>query len=305
MLHASCRLHSRLPARCGPAYITHDYFLFHLGTQGVRIPSMQTILEGRFKLISLPQSLFYKDQKKEENEVTAIKKHVALGLGLATIRVGGKSKQKEQIDISALHSNLGREMTQSMVTLMWRERESYERAVDLYPFATNVVVPDMAFQLGPYSPIRETEEQHPAAHDEERVDILLFLRTDKESKLRSQRNEESIQKIMPSSDLTFKIVDWADRLKIFNTTDPFFTDSAIRLLSLGKVVVCDRLHAAILSYLSGIPFVYIDQISGKISKTLSTAFEHSDVCKDRKGSRWDRGSSLEEALLKAIELMNA
>jgi exopolysaccharide biosynthesis predicted pyruvyltransferase EpsI len=62
------------------------------------------------------------------------------------------------------------------------------------------------------------------------------------------------------------------------------------------VVVCDRLHAAILSYLSGIPFVYIDQVSGKITKTLNTAFDTLDGCMDGNRSKWGKANSLEEAL---------
>jgi exopolysaccharide biosynthesis predicted pyruvyltransferase EpsI len=128
------------------------------------------------------------------------------------------------------------------------------------------------------------------------VDIIIFLRNDSESKINITHDSYSIQTMLPKADMTFKIVDWSDRLKIFNTTDPFFTNSAIELLSLGKVVVCDRLHAAILSYLSGIPFVYIDQVSGKITKTLNTAFDTLDGCMDGNRSKWGKANSLEEAL---------
>jgi hypothetical protein len=246
------------------------------------VRSFKTILENEYKLIGLPQSLFYLNNTLRITDVTLIKENVALGLGLAT---RGLPKWGP-VNTSALDTDEGLKYAKSRATLMWREQESYEEALRLYPFVSNMVVPDMAFQLGPYAPIRN--------HPDEMVDIIIFLRKDHESKIDSTRSK--IQKMLPKADMTFKIVDWSDRLKIFNTTDPFFTNSAIELLSLGKVVVCDRLHAAILSYLSGIPFVYIDQVSGKITKTLNTAFDTLDGCMDGNRSKWGKANSLEEAL---------
>jgi hypothetical protein len=100
--------------------------------------------------------------------------------------------------------------------------------------------------------------------------------------------------------------------------DIFFTKTAIELLSLGKVVVCDRLHAAILSYLVGLPFVYIDQVSGKITKTLSVAFQKdsgnattivdsTDIrlnCMDGDTGQWAKVTSLDGALAKAVEFID-
>jgi hypothetical protein len=44
-------------------------------------------------------------------------------------------------------------------------------------------------------------------------------------------------------ELLFDIVGWNDLLRIYNTSDYFFTDTAIQLLGRGKIVVVDRLHA--------------------------------------------------------------
>lgn len=101
---------------------------------------------------------------------------------------------------------------------------------------------------------------------------------------------------MPNKDLTYRIVDWSDRLGIFGTTDYFFTETAIKQISLGKVVVCDRLHAAILAYLTGIPFVYIDQVSGEISKTFHGSFDQLDDCLDGDKGWWAKALSLPQAL---------
>ncbi len=70
------------------------------------------------------------------------------------------------------------------------------------------------------------------------------------------------------------------------------------------MVVCDRLHAAILAYLPGLPSVYIDQVSGKITKTLGTAFDGMGDCMDGEKAMWAKAGSLEEALTKAAELID-
>lgn len=262
----------------------------------------------------------------KRRDVISIREKVALGLGLA------KEKDEDDVDVSrrrrlvalweaagkgagetddwdtvtisapkpvntsALDTKEGIELARSKTILMWREQDSFEEASRLYPFVTNMAVPDMAFQLGPYAPIRK--------HPKLLVDVIVFLRNDKESKVNSERNEDSIRRILPKPDLTFKIVDWSDRLNIFETTDTFFTDTSIELLSLGKVVVCDRLHAAVLAYLTGLPFVYIDQVSGKISKTLTTAFDGAEGCLDGEQTHWARAMSLQEALAKASDMID-
>jgi exopolysaccharide biosynthesis predicted pyruvyltransferase EpsI len=229
------------------------------------------------------------NKKLQNTDVTLIKEKVALGLGLATQGL----PKSGTVNTSALDTDEGLKYAKSRAILMWREQESYEEALRLYPFVSNMLVPDMAFQLGPYAPIRN--------HPDEMLDIIIFLRKDHESKIDSTRSK--IQKMLPKADMTFEIVDWPDRLEIFHTTDYFFTNSAIELLSLGKVVVCDRLHASILSYLSGIPFVYIDQVSGKITKTLSASLGSFDGCMEGKQGKWGKAKSLEEALKVASKLI--
>ena len=267
-------------------------FCFQQDAQHVRIPSIKTILENNYRLIGLPQSLFYLNETLKKLDVISIKEKVALGLGLTK---PGRLPW-DPVDTSALDSAKGIKLAKSKVVLMWREKESYKEAMKLYPFVSNMVVPDMAFQLGPYAPIRK--------HPEKAVDIIVFLRDDIESQVYSKRNFMEVMKLLPTPGLTFKIVDWPSRLAMFDTTDYFFTNSSIELLSLGKVVVCDRLHAAILSYISGMPFVYIDQVSGKITKTLSAAFDNIGVCLDKKRSRWARATTLEEALAKASAMIS-
>ena len=274
--------------------------------QDYRIPSFKTILNHGFDILSLPQSLFYEDESVQEKEAVLIKKNIALGLGLA--------------NTSQLDTADGQKLAHTKVTFTWREKESLDLAKRLYPFVQNLLVPDMAWQLGPFLPIRKSPEKL--------VDILVFLRYDKHCAsfhvfswpihsspsilllllllfiAQNRRDKESkvnwsnvyIQSIMPNKDLTYRIVDWSDRLGIFGTTDYFFTETAIKQISLGKVVVCDRLHAAILAYLTGIPFVYIDQVSGKISKTFHGSFDQLDDCLDGDKGWWAKALSLPQAL---------
>ena len=115
--------------------------------------------------------------------------------------------------------------------------------------------------------------------------VQFLLRNDHESLFANVRNRFSIQSILDSipgaSHLSFSIVDWDDRLSRFqpnNPTDIYFTESAIQLLSMGTVLICDRLHAAILAYLSNLSFIYLDQISGKIYKTFTVAMESGPNC---------------------------
>jgi hypothetical protein len=136
------------------------------------------------------------------------------------------------------------------------------------------------------------------------LDLVLLLRGDRESSVMLQRNNQEVQKLLQTIEggerKRFQIVDWADRLDIFESNDHFFTDTSIQLLSLGRVVICDRLHAAILCYLSGIPFVYIDQKTGKISKTLGVALSYKDGCLDGEMGMFARAQTLAQALELAV-----
>jgi exopolysaccharide biosynthesis predicted pyruvyltransferase EpsI len=156
------------------------------------------------------------------------------------------------------------------------------------------MVPDIAFQLGPFAPIPPKEDDPPLA------DMVVFLRDDKESLNTPQRNKRAIRDVLSTVEdgdrISFTIVDWADRLRRYQSNDYFFTDTAIQLLSAGRVLVCDRLHAAILAYLSGIPFVYINQSTGKISKTLRVAFDSGEGCEDGQATMWARADNLTHAV---------
>jgi exopolysaccharide biosynthesis predicted pyruvyltransferase EpsI len=249
--------------------------------QEPRINSFANLLEKNFTIIGMPQSFHYDDAGLEKREAEQMKSNIA------------KAMWSRGQDASVLDTKEGRTQSMSRVVLTWREHESYEAALKRYPFVNNLMVPDIAFQLGPYAPMPPKEDDIPL------LDIVVFLRDDRESTYMPQRNRQAINKILSSIDggerISFSIVDWKDRLERFQSSDYFFTDTSIQLLSMGRVVICDRLHAAILSYLSGLPFVYINQSTGKISKTLRVAFDSWDGCKDGESAMWARADNLTHA----------
>jgi exopolysaccharide biosynthesis predicted pyruvyltransferase EpsI len=251
--------------------------------QWPRIESFEILLLNGFTVVGMPQSLYYKDLAGEKKQTDLIKSRVMKGLNL-----------------TELESFESRSVTHSRLIFTWREQSSYEQGKKLYPFATNKLVPDIAFQLGPFTPSRPVKY-------ESMVDIIIFLRDDYESKVKSQRNTQAIQKLLNSVDggrgLTFKIVDWNDRLTLFKSTNILFDDASVKLLSMGKIVICDRLHAAILAYLSGLPFVYLDQVSNKLTKTLSVALSVKEGCNDEYASMMARSISLQDALKKAVQML--
>ena len=266
--------------------------LFRSSPQKIRIKSLSDLLEMNYTILGMPQSLYYRNPPQADLDAHAMKRYISNGLGRPETR-----GNQTYVDTDA-----GRAAATDRVTLCWREVESYERAQQLYPYVNNIIVPDIAFQLGPYTPKRP-EPGSPLL-----VDVVFLLRGDKESALSDQRDKAYIRKLMSSIDggegLRFTIVDWFDALQLFETTNYFFSDESIRLLSMGRVVVCDRLHAAILLYLMGMPFVYIDQISGKITKTLNVAFDSLDGCDDGEKSMWSKATNMTTAVELAIRFLN-
>lgn len=241
--------------------------------QEPRIASFALLASHGYTILTMPNSWFYKDTMLEQQDVEEIRNTFKLGL-----EQSGEKDSKRRF------------------VFCWREEFSFRKGHELLPFATNLLVPDIAFQLGPYTPIR--------SRNDPMVDIILLLRDDHESVIaqRSRAEVRSLLNNLPNShDVSFSIVDWNDRLSRFDSKDIFFTSTAIQLLSLGRIVVCDRLHAAILAYLIGVPFLYMDQVSGKITKTLTASMSG---CADETQLDWERASNLTVALATALDWLS-
>ncbi|CAB9496870.1 Polysaccharide pyruvyl transferase [Seminavis robusta] len=254
--------------------------------------SFQALLRANFSVYGMPQSLYYREKVVQDYDARLLKHQIQKGL-------------------------LGREKP-SPVMLTWREHESFDQAQQLYPYVQHSVLPDIAFQLGPYN----WRDFVQPAETRAQVDFLFLLRRDHESmilppqKEANDDNDEGEQEhggalnatamaehirnavnlameksgSRDSFQSSFRVVDWPDRLHLFQSKDPFFTKTAIQLLAMGRVLICDRLHAAILAFLTDhIPFVYLDQSTGKISKCLRLAL-------DSAGNGCNSGNSAPDAL---------
>jgi exopolysaccharide biosynthesis predicted pyruvyltransferase EpsI len=269
-----------IPATSGPAFYHPggnwgDLYSLHRGRRDL----FESILTYHPKLVGLPQSFWYDSDTKRDKDTEKFRKGAAAGILANTPGLSQDELEQEM---------------KSRVVLSWREQYSYEQASRHYPFFTNVLVPDIAFQIGPYQPIRTPSEQ---------VDILFLLRKDKEGIYSKYREREDMQALLDSQNInaTFHIVDWRSKPLFFEGEKKLHLENSIKLLSLGKVVVCDRLHASILSYLSGLPFVYLDQSTQKINKTLSVAFQAWGGCSDGEASQFASASDMKDGIQKAVQ----
>jgi len=147
----------------------------------------------------------------------------------------------------------------------------------------------------------------------------LFCAIDKKSKIRSNRQNDAIQKIIDNiqstnDNITFRIADWDDRKDIYElkvATTPMQQlyykcvfdynsrfASAVSLFSSGKVVVTDRLHGSIFAFLSLKPHVFIDQMYEKIQRTRPVAFNSSKECQDEQALMHAQALDMKDAVKK-------
>jgi exopolysaccharide biosynthesis predicted pyruvyltransferase EpsI len=265
-----------------------------------RIRSLESLLRHEYAVVGMPQSLYYRDASRAEDDAQLLWDSIVRGLQT-------HGEQEGEHNASAPWTNLTQQLqrtdplvqvAKSRVFLCWREVESYQQAELLYPFVTNLLVPDIAFQLGPYDRPTPTTPL---------LDLVLLLRDDHESTQQAYRSKAAVRSLLstiPGADrLSFRIVDWDDRLELFESDNIFFSETSIQLLSMGRVVICDRLHAAILCYLAGIPFVYLDQVSGKITKSLNVAFESDPICLDSETAMWSRADNVTHALQTSVAFL--
>jgi exopolysaccharide biosynthesis predicted pyruvyltransferase EpsI len=109
-------------------------------------------------------------------------------------------------------------VTQDQIILTWRQENSYNEALHLYPFVDNRLVPDIAFMI---DPIKNTKYWTIPSTNE--VDLLFVLRIDKESMVIPERRNDAIQNIIDdiqstNDNITFRIVDWVDREEFYQPT---------------------------------------------------------------------------------------
>ncbi|WP_233150583.1 polysaccharide pyruvyl transferase family protein [Sphingomonas mollis] len=141
-----------------------------------------------------------------------------------------------------------------------RDRQSLDIAARHLACAIDLA-PDSAFALGPQS--------RPAPAD---CDVLMLMRTDDE------RRAEDRSAL---ADMTGGVIlDWLDDDTLPDAADTTTAQAhdlaatarverGLRLLSRGRRIVTDRLHAHILATLLGIPHVALDNDYGKISAYIA------------------------------------
>ena len=170
------------------------------------------------------------------------------------------------------------------IILTWRQQDSYRKAASLYGGGATVrQSSDMAFVLGQLTPCRENV-----------YDVVVQLRNDQESMLvepekdkdfKSNRNSTgpSLQVCagIIAAGYTCEVIQWVTPV-VYNISrndmSSFLktcTQQAVGIVSRGRVVVTDRLHGTIMSYLSGRSIVYIENLTNKTTGVTSAAFGES------------------------------
>jgi exopolysaccharide biosynthesis predicted pyruvyltransferase EpsI len=281
------------------SYYNHQYWIWHGGgnwgdlwrtVQMARLNSLETWIRQSTQteqppqqqsstsiFMTMPNSWYYRSLEFQTADVTRIRNLLLL-------------PPQQNNDTNAWKHR---------VIFTWREQSSYDIAQKLLgDVLTNLLVPDIAFQLGPYDSVFFQQQQPRPV-----VDILVLLRHDHESVYAEYRNRQTFRALLESipgaEAMTFSIVDWKDRYDRFHDDYKFFSETAIQLLAQGTIVICDRLHAAILAYLSDLSFIYLDQESGKIHKTLSVAFR---LCETSViDERMSRAHNMSDAVTQAVQ----
>ena len=151
------------------------------------------------------------------------------------------------------------------LTLLIREKQSFEFARNEFE-ARCILCPDSAFMLGSFDrPLPPRKE------------ILWLSRTD--SELRGG--------LFPSIGEDVEKTDWLEETELvieanqstLETYDSLAKKRLIRgycILSIGKIVITDRLHGHILSLLLGIPHIILDNNYGKVKSFYETWTKDSE-----------------------------
>ena len=240
--------------------------------QSERIKWLRVLAERvpHIKVVSMPQSLYYQNMSTQMHESSLIN------------AACGKFTQQP--------------------TLFWRDEPSFKLALELYPNADNVVVPDIAFIIGPIRHKFATTGAHP-------VDLLISIRAE-ESRGGFERNAKIVRQALATTpQITYKITTgWDDaQLDRFTNNSDWSSRMYIgaTLLNKGRIVIADKLHVAIVSMLFGIPIIYIDNIYNKSSNVLSNAFSTSADCRrDVLKTAVTHANNFEDALKHAVLLLN-
>jgi len=186
------------------------------------------------------------------------------------------------------------------MTLMCRELKSLAFSKENFPTIKSHFVPDLAFMIGPLLPNHEPV-----------VDVLCLMRDDSE-RVTSLNFEEKITQLTKHN-ITFQLLDWKDFKKVhpyFDVTKPvsreelqsYRVGAANNIISRGRIVITDRLHASIMATLIGRPLIYLDNIYGKTTNVRFATSLFFPSCSDENLEAY-RATTTEEAINLVIKLL--
>ena len=193
---------------------------------------------------------------------------------------------------SSILDEFSRELKKySNVTIVCRCNESLNIMKRARGPNTNLVLaPDMAFMIGDVEPVEE------ATYD------VIFLSREGE-KRPEYKAAGNFLKSLRSRNISVLAVDWSawssnlrkgERIpspSVSQKLPEFRLEMAKRILSKGKIVLSDRMHAIILGMLMGKPVVALDNIYdkfGRVYDTFLSNYTNSEL-------KLERVSSFEEA----------
>lgn len=168
----------------------------------------------------------------------------------------GKEEREKSRRIYSAHPDL---------TICLRDRKSYVLSTEL--FGANVkslYFPDMALILKSDFQKKKEIPAFPSRKDEPLDDVLFCLRKDVESKV-SDNTRDDLHDIVKSMHLTYKETDMeCTEFTPFAHRNEIVSEK-INEFQKYRLVITDRLHAMILSYITGTPCIAFDNLTGKVS----------------------------------------
>ncbi|GMH34156.1 hypothetical protein BSKO_01990 [Bryopsis sp. KO-2023] len=216
------------------------------------------------KVLSLPQSIHYK--------------------------AGSQHLAKDDAVLNSLPPNY--------FTLFLRQQDSYEIAKRHYKTIDAKLSPDIAFILGPTRPIGQPQ-----------YDILVLVRQDGEIRPEDKKIGGIVAQKAKAANVTHRIQDWWYKphpgefsIATVGAFSEVRTAEAIKIISQGKIVITNRLHATIVATLLGKTLFWVDTVQKKVSSTRSVAFSTSEDCTPE-NLHAVQTSTILEAVDQAIELL--
>ena len=193
--------------------------------------------------------------------------------------------------------------------LTFRQHNSFLFALDHYNATTVRESPDMAFMLGPQMPNRAAK-----------FDVFLMVRSDSESSLgrwdQGWDNHDKICRGIVLEGYTCGVGDWGignhiNRQRVIVNGEPAhgtYADIGLQIalttVSIGEVVISDRLHGVLLSFLAGKTVIYIDNTYKKLSNVLHTAFRNKKQCSNTEDMGvYDTVVDVDKIVEKALDVL--